>query len=309
MRVIITGGSGLIGRALTASLTQDGHEDVILSRTPRKVKDLPPNALAVGWDGETTTGWGHLVDGAGAIVNLAGENISGEGFFPTRWTDDRKQRILNSRTNPSKAIVDAIEAAEQKPEVLIQFSAVGYYGPRGDEKVDEDGAPGDDFLAQVLQEWEETTQVVEELGVRRAVVRLGVVLSTESGAALPRQMLPFKLFAGGPFGSGRQYLSWIHMQDLVSGIRYLISNKQARGVFNLTSPNPVTNAEFGKTLGKVMHRPYYLPVPGFAMRAMFGEVTTVVLDGQRVIPKHLQEIGYEFQFPGLEDALRDTLSK
>jgi uncharacterized protein (TIGR01777 family) len=309
MRVIITGGSGLIGRALTAYLAQDGHEVIILSRTPRKVKDLPANALAVGWDGKTTTGWGYLVDDAGAIVNLAGENISGEGFFPTRWTEDRKQRIRASRTNPSKAILEAIEAAEHKPEVLIQFSAVGFYGPRGDEKIDEDGTPGDDFLAKVLQEWEATTQPVEEMGVRRIVARSGVVLSTESGAALPRQMLPFKLFAGGPFGSGRQYLSWIHMEDEVSGIRYLIQNKDASGVFNLTSPNPATNAEFGKTLGKVMRRPYYMPVPGFALRTMFGDVTTVVLDGQRVIPEHLQEIGFEFQFPELEPALRDTLSK
>ncbi len=308
MRVIITGGSGLIGRALTDSLAQDGHEVIILSRTPERVQNLPANARAVGWDGKTAQGWGHLASGAKAIVNLAGENLAGEGFFPTRWTEERKQRIRASRVNPGNAVLEAIDAVEERPEVLVQSSAVGYYGPLGDEKVDEGSQAGNDFLANYCQEWEETTQAAEEIGVRRVVIRSGVVLSTESGA-LPRMMLPFKLFAGGPFGNGRQYISWVHLDDEVAAIRFLIENKQARGAFNLTAPNPSTNAEFGKTLGKVMHRPYYMPVPGFALRAMFGEVTTVVLDGQRVIPTRLQEMGFEFQFPNLEPALRDTLSK
>ncbi len=307
MRVLISGGNGLIGRALTAHLVTENYEVVILSRTPGKVSGLPENARVVKWDGMTTRGWGHLVNGSHAIVNLAGENIAGEGFFPTRWTTERKKRIRASRTDPGQAIIEAIMAAQKKPEVLVQSSAIGYYGTLNDQKVDESAPVGNDFLAKFCKEWEATTAYAEKIGVRRVITRSGIVLSKENGA-LPRMMLPFKLFAGGPFGSGQQYVSWIHLDDEVAAIRFLIEHPETSGVYNLTSPTPRTNADFGRTLAKVMKRPYYLPVPGFALKAAFGKVTTVVLDGQRVIPTRLQESGFNFQFPELEPALQDTLT-
>jgi uncharacterized protein (TIGR01777 family) len=205
-------------------------------------------------------------------------------------------------------VTQAVEKASRKPGVIVQSSAVGYYGPdHGDALLDESTAPADDFLGGVAVEWEASTAAVERAGVRRAIVRSGVVLSTEDGA-LPRILLPFKLFAGGPFGSGRQWMSWIHLADEVRAIRFLIETEAASGPFNLTAPNPVTNADFGRTIGRVMRRPYFMPVPDFAMRAAFGEVATTVLDGQRVVPRRLQELGFEFRFPEAEAALRDLLS-
>ncbi|MCJ7659907.1 MAG: TIGR01777 family oxidoreductase [Anaerolineales bacterium] len=308
MRIIITGGSGLIGLALTRSFVKDEHDVILLSRNPKRVSELPSGARVVQWDGATADGWSELVEGADAIINLAGENIAGEGFFPDRWTEERKRRIRTSRLNAGKAVTHAIQTAEHKPGVVVQASAIGYYGPSEDLVVTEDNPPGDDFMAEVCQDWENSTAGVEELGVRRVVTRGSIALSSEGGA-FTRLLFPFKLYAGGPLGSGEQYISWIHMADQVGAIRYLIDNQAARGVFNLSSPNPVTNKEFAQTIGKVMRRPSFIPVPEFAFRTMFGEVSTVVVDGQRVHPKRLQEIGYQFKFPELEPAVRETLGK
>ncbi len=306
MRLIVTGGTGLIGRALVASLASDGHEVIVLSRNPGRKFDFPSGVTVQGWDAKTTHGWGHLVEGIDAVVNLAGESLAGEGFFPRRWTAARRKRIRDSRLNAGEAIAQAVEAAAHKPEVIVQAAAIGYYGPRGDEALTEEDSPAQDFLAQLCVDWEHSTARVEEMGVRRAVIRSGLVLSMDGGA-FPRMLLPYKLFAGGPFGHGRQVNSWIHMADEVAAIRFLIEYKEARGAFNLTAPSPVSNRAFGKTLGKVIRRPSYMPVPGFAMKLMFGEVSTVVLDGQRVLPKGLQGLGFTFQFPELEGALRDLL--
>lgn len=307
MRVIITGGTGLIGRALTEDLIQAGHEIVILSRNPDRATGLPAGVRVERWDAQTAEGWGHLADGAGAIVNLAGENIGGKGFMPDRWTEERKRRIRESRLRAGQAVVAAVDAATEKPEVVIQSSAIGYYGPRGSEIVTEDSEAGDDFLAQLCVDWEAFTVAVESMGVRRAVIRTGIVLSTKSGA-LPRMLLPYKLFVGGPFGDGQQYMSWIHIADEAAAIRFLIENQDASGPFNLTAPNPVTNAEFGEAMGRTLNRPSWMPVPGFTMRTLFGEVSTVVLDGQRVLPERLQSLGFTFQFPEVEATLKDVLS-
>jgi uncharacterized protein (TIGR01777 family) len=190
--------------------------------------------------------------------------------------------------------------------VLIQASAIGYYGSSGDQVVEENTPPGDDFMARICQEWENSSAQVVELGVRRVVTRGSIALSAEGGA-FTRLMFPFKLFVGGPLGSGNQYISWIHMADQVGAIRFLMDNSQANGVYNLSAPNPVTNRKFAKTMGKVMGRPSLVPIPEFIFRTMFGEVSTVVVDGQRVLPKRLLELGYQFQFPQLEPAIRDTL--
>lgn len=305
-RVIITGGSGLIGRALTAGLAEDGYEVIILSRSPREVQGLPPGARATGWDTRTADGWAELADGATALVNLAGASLAGEGFFPTRWTDERKRTIRNSRLASGSAVVDAVRRADNKPGVVIQSSAIGYYGPRDDEIVTEEDRAGDDFLAKLCVDWEDSTADVEDHGVRRAIIRTGLVLSTQEGS-LPRVMLPYKLFVGGPFGNGKQWWSWIHLHDELRAIRFLIDTAGAEGPFNLTSPNPQTNAAFGRTLARVLGRPHLIPVPGFAMRALFGEVASVILEGQRVVPQRLLELGFVFEYPQLEAALQHLI--
>ena len=302
MKIIITGGTGLIGQALAEDLAKDGHEVIILSRNPKPTTGAPVDIRLEKWDGRTAQGWGKLANGADAIVNLAGENLSAG-----RWTARRKQAILDSRTHPSAAVVQAVQQAANKPGVVIQSSAVGYYGPGDAEGIREDTPPAHDFLAQICQAWEASTQPVEALGVRRVVARSGVVLSTRSGA-LPRMLLPFKLFAGGPLGSGRQWLSWVHLEDEVRALRFLIENPQAQGVYNI-SAQPLTNRQFAQTIGKVMHRPAFFTVPAFIIRLMFGEMSMVVLDGQHVSSQRLVDAGFKYRFPEAEGALKNLLKR
>lgn len=301
MRTIITGGTGLIGRALAANLAADGHQVLLLSRNPGRATDLPKGVTAERWDARTAEGWGHLADGAHAIINLAGESI-GAG----RWTAERKRRIRDSRANAGQAVVQAVQAAQNKPDVVIQSSGVGIYGPRGDEEITEQTSPGGDFLSRTAVEWEASTAPVDEMGVRRPIIRSGVVFGNQA-MAFRRMVLPFKLFVGGPIGGGRQWLPWVHVADEVGAIRFLMAHPEATGPFNLTSPETVTNAGFGRTLGRVLRRPSFLPLPGFAMRLAFGEMSTVLLDGQRAVPRRLLDLGFNFRFPKLEDALRDLL--
>ncbi|PJF39956.1 MAG: TIGR01777 family protein [Chloroflexi bacterium] len=308
MRVIISGGTGVIGRVLVRDLAAEGHEVIVLSRDPDAVSDFPEQVRVEKWDAHSTDGWGHLVDGAGAVVNLAGESISGGALLPKRWTDARKQRIRDSRVNAGKAIVLAVEAAQHKPGVVIQASAVGYYGSRGDEQLSEDANAGHDFLAKTTAEWEQSTEALDTMGVRRCVIRIGVVLTTKGGA-LPSMMLPFKLFVGGPLGHGKQWVPWIHIDDVSGAIRYLIENEDTSGIYNLTAPNPLQNRDFAKQLGAAMRRPSFVPMPSFVFKTMFGEVATIVLDGQRAVPQRLQEANYEFKFPDAQSALNHLLKQ
>ncbi|MBI5668708.1 MAG: TIGR01777 family protein [Chloroflexi bacterium] len=308
MRVIITGGTGLIGRPLAADLVQHGYEVIVLSRNPERATGLPPGVRVERWDARSAAGWGQLADGAQAIINLAGENIGGNRFLPDRWTPERKQRILESRQNAGKAVVEAVAQARIKPEVVIQMSGVDYYPPDNTRRMTEDSPGASTFLGNVVKEWEASTAPVEAMGVRRCVLRTGVVL-TKAGGVLPRLALPYKLFVGGPIGSGKQPLPWVALDDVLAAIRFMIETPGARGVYNLVAPEQVTNAEFGQVLGRVLGRPSLLPAPAFAFRLAFGEVAALVLEGRFVQPKRVQEAGFQFQYPTLEAALRHLYSK
>jgi len=302
MRVVIVGGSGLIGRNLSARLIGYGHEVVILSRHPEKTAKIITGAVVERWDGRTVVGWGRHLEGAHAVVNLAGENIA-----ESRWTAERKGLIRESRLNAGRAMVEAIEAASRKPLVLVQASGVGYYGDRGDELLTESSEAGKDFLARLAVEWEAGTAAVEAMGVRRVVIRTGVVLSTEGGA-LPHMMLPFRYFMGGKMGGGRQWFPWIHMTDEVDAILFLIDRGDAEGVFNLTAPNPVRNSDFGRILGRQLGKPSLLPIPSFLLRLVFGEMADVLLVSERAVPERLTRSGYVFRFTDAACAVDDLLS-
>jgi uncharacterized protein (TIGR01777 family) len=308
MRILITGGTGLIGAPLSQQLAASGHEVIVLSRSPEK-HTLPAGVTAVAWDGRTANGWGHLADGAGAIINLAGESIGGSGFPPPRWTTTRKQRILQSRLDAGQAVVAAVQAATQKPAVVIQASGVDYYGHvPGDVIVTETSPKGSGFLSDVTEKWEASTAVVETLGVRRVVLRTGIVLSLDGGA-LPQTMLPYKFFAGGPLGNGRQWWPWIHLADEVRAIQFLLEDETAAGIFNVCAPHPLPQKEFGRILGQVMSRPSVIPAPAFALKLALGEIAAIVLDGRHALPARLQESGFTFRFPQLPEALLDLLNQ
>lgn len=309
MRIIVTGGTGMIGRPLTAALSAAGHEVIVLSRSPGTKSGMPAGVRLHKWDAKTAEGWVDLLNADTVIINLAGENLAGSSFLPQRWTDQRKERLERSRINTGRAVAAAVDAAPEKPRAVLQSSGVGYYGSdKSSDVKDESAPPGDDFLARLCVEWEQSSAGVTAHGVRHVILRTGLVLSSEDGS-LPRLLLPYQLFVGGPFGSGRQYWSWIHLEDTVRAIHFLAESGDATGPYNLTAPNPLPNREFGKALGSAMGRPSLIPVPGFALRLVVGEVATVVLDGQRAIPAALDDAGFQFSFPRAEPALRDLLAR
>jgi uncharacterized protein len=313
MRVIITGGTGFIGRQLAEELLTNGYEVVALSRNPDTANGLPDSVRIERWDARTSVGWGSLADGVGVdggvtIVNLAGENLAGEGFLPSRWTDERKARLRDSRINAGKAVVEAVEQAAVKPRVVIQSSGIGHYGSRDDKVLTEEDPAGNDFLARLTVDWEASTARVTTFGVRHVSIRSAVVLSLEEGA-LKRLILPFRLFVGGPMGSGKQGFPWIHPADEVGAIRFLIEHEAANGPYNLVAPEALTFAQFGVKLARVLGRPYWLPLPAFALRAALGEVSSTVLEGQLAQPKKLLDMGYKFKFPSADAALRDVIGR
>ncbi len=306
MRVIITGGTGLIGGALAKSLAADRHEVIVLSRNPG-AHQLPDGVKGAQWDGKTAVSWGHLADGADAIINLAGENLAGNGLLPARWTAERKRRILQSRLDAGSAVVAAVTAVARKPRVVIQSSGIDYYGARADEFITEASPAGKDgFLANVTVDWEASTAAVTAQGVRQIIIRTGVVFSA-AGGPFKTLVLPFKFFAGGPLGSGRQWMSWIHLEDEVRAIRFLLEQETAVGPYNLCAPQPLTNRDMAKTIGQVMGRPSFIPAPAFALRLLLGEVAGVVLDGRRALPQRLQEMGFEFRYPDAQTAVQNLL--
>jgi uncharacterized protein len=300
MKIILAGGTGLIGRELAAALLADGYQVWVLSRNPQAAS-LPAGAQAAAWDARSSAGWGSLVEEADAIFNLAGENLGAR-----LWTPAHKQKVLSSRANAGQAVIQALAAAKHRPGVLVQASAIGYYGASDDRILDEDSPAGKDWQSKVVLDWEASTQAAEALGLRRVVVRTGLVL-TQKGGVLPKLLLPFRLLAGGPLGSGKQYYSWIAMQDEIRALLFLLKNDRAAGAYNLTAPNPLTQADFGRVVGQVLRRPYWFPTPAFALRLVLGEMSTLVVDGQRVIPRRLVEAGFKFNYEQLQPALRASL--
>ncbi len=298
MRIVIIGGLGLIGRAVSRAAKKKGHEVTLLTRRRELVGINHANIEIKHWDGADSQALCSLIDQTDAIINLAGESI-GKG----RWTEKRKRVLLESRLVPARALVKALQDCKQPPRTLVQASAIGIYGIGEDTKT-EDSTAGSDYLARFALEWEASTSAVEEMGIRRVVIRTGIVLDKKQGV-LPQLMLPFKLMAGGKVGSGRQILSWIHIEDEAGAILYLLEKATCKGVYNLTAPYPFSNSEFGKILAKVIRRPYWLPIPGFVLNMLLGEMSTLVLDGQRVVPKRLEEEGYAFMHPDLEETLID----
>jgi hypothetical protein len=256
-----------------------------------------PNKKWITWNPESGGAWEQAVEGADGIINLAGEPIAGK-----RWTHPQKERIRSSRINATRALVRVIHSAKQKPKFLLNGSAIGYYGPHGDETLTEETRPGDDFLSRVCIDWEEEAKKAESDGLRVIRLRTGVVLG-KGGGALAKMVPPFKLFAGGPLGSGKQWMSWIHIEDEVGLIQFLLENHDAHGAFNATAPNPVTMKEFCKTLGTVLNRPSWAPMPAFALRLLLGEMAEMLLTGQRVLPEKAQKMGYAFKYPNLLNAL------
>lgn len=303
-RIIISGATGFIGKALCQQLVQEGYDVVALSRNPDKGSALFGELVKViQWDAQSTDGWSDIADGAYAIINLAGENLASG-----RWTQERKQRIIQSRLNAGKAVLEAVERATNKPQVIIQASAIGYYGARDDEILDESSSPGFGFLAGLAKQWEKSTQEVDSFGVRHIIIRSGIVLGRNEGF-LSRVLLPFRLFFGGHLGSGKQWLSWIHIDDEVNAICFLLENESLQGVFNLTAPNPLTSKDFFHVLGKVMKRPSWLPVPSFLLSLLLGGMANeLILSGQRIMPTRLLESGYEFLHTNAESALEEILN-
>ncbi|HEY4644291.1 MAG TPA: TIGR01777 family oxidoreductase [Bacteroidota bacterium] len=301
MRILLAGGTGFIGRKLYGALTGDGHSVTVLSRsdsTARRI--LGQKAAVVEWDGKSLVGLRPSVDGLDAIVNLSGESIAGR-----RWSSRQKERLLSSRLEPTRAIVKAIGQSDKKPALLINQSAVGYYGNTGDAEITEDHLPGSDFLATLCQKWEAEAKDAEEYGVRVVRLRTGIVLGRDGGA-LERMLVPFRLFVGGPIGSGKQWTSWIHLDDVIGVIRFALTNAKVEGPVNCTAPEALTNLRFSKTLGRILRRPSWAPVPAFVLKVLFGEMAeAVLLGGQRVVPGKLMQLGYEFRFPRLQEAFED----
>jgi uncharacterized protein (TIGR01777 family) len=303
MRVLVTGASGFLGSRVCDALLARGDEVIGLSRDPERARGANPTVGWHAWNAAVERPPASALEGVDVVVNLIGEPID------QRWTDEAKRRIRDSRERATKNLVDALSAADPRPRALVSQSAVGYYGDRGDAMVDESTPPGTGFDSGICASWEAAAQAAEDIGLRVAVIRTGLVLDPENGL-LKQLLLPFKLGLGGPIAGGRQYMPWIHVDDWTRLAVWVVDGEDRGGAYNGTAPNPVTNAEFSKTLGRVLGRPAVLPVPKLAMKARFGsELGEVVTGGQRVVPRRALDGGFEFAYPELEPALRNLLGR
>jgi uncharacterized protein (TIGR01777 family) len=297
MRILITGASGLIGKALQRSFEEKGWEMLLASRNE------PKDDTHIKWTVEDSFSQPERLEGIDAVVHLAGESVNG-----FRWTDEKKKAIRESRVAGTRNVVDAISRLNDKPKVFVAASAIGYYGERGDEELTESSAPGTGFLPDVCKEWEAESRRAEDAGIRTVILRTGIVLSKDGGA-LGTMLTPFKLGIGGVVGSGKQWMSWISLEDQVAIINFVIENENIHGAVNAASPNPVRNEEFTKTLGEVLYRPTLLPLPEFAVSMIFGEMgDALLLASTRVLPKRLLDAGFEFKYPELKAAVENAVS-
>jgi len=298
MRIAVTGATGLVGSALSERLLKEGNEVLVVTRR----RDLSSPLTVVLWDPERGELDTSALEGIDAVVHLAGETIA------ERWTQAKKERIRASRVEGTRLLVDGLKTLSKPPSVLVSSSALGFYGNRGDEELDESAPPGTGYLPEICQAWEAEAARAGEIGVRVASLRSGIALSTKGGA-LAKMLLPFKLGLGGPLGSGTQWMSWIHIDDVVGGYHFALHQAELSGVVNLTAPKPARNAEFTKALGRALGRPAFLPAPGFALKLLLGEMAQdLLLDGQKVLPRRLESAGYKFQHPDLDEALADVIS-
>jgi len=297
MKILISGSHGLVGTALIKSLEADGH-DIF-----RLVRHYPHSPSEIEWSPDRYSIALSLIEGFDAVVHLAGESIA-EG----RWTDEKKKRIRESRVKGTRLLGDALANLTQQPKVMISASAIGYYGDRGEESLTEASSPGDDFLSDVCVEWEKATDLAKEKGIRTVNSRFGIILDKDGGA-LRKMLTPFRMGIGGRIGDGKQWMSWIALDDVVAGIKFSLTNDSLRGPVNFVAPNPVRNAEFTKTLGRVLSRPTIFPIPAFGVRLVFGEMAdALLLSSQKVHPNHLMEANYQFQYSQLDEALKHTIS-
>lgn len=298
MRILITGASGLIGTALRKSFEEKGYEMLLASRSePKSERDIQWNADAGFADEDLLR-----LEGLDAVIHLAGESISA-----LRWTDEKKKAIRDSRVHGTRTMIEAFARLEKKPKVFISASAIGFYGDRGDEEMTETSSVGDTFLSEVSKEWESESRRAEDMGIRTVLLRNGIVLSKDGGA-LATMMTPFKLGVGGVVGSGKQWMSWVSLDDAVGIVNYALENENLRGAVNVVSPNPVTNEEFTKTLGEVLYRPTFLPLPEFAVNLVFGEMgDALLIDSTRVVPKRLLDSGFKFRYPEIKSALENAV--
>ncbi|MFT3765538.1 MAG: TIGR01777 family oxidoreductase [Minicystis sp.] len=304
-KVVITGGSGFVGRRLVEELIGRGDQVTVLTRDPsRAQRQLAAGARSAAWTPEREGAWTDELEGADAVVHLAGETVA------QRWTPDARRRIVASRVDSTRVLVEAIGRRAQKPSVLVSASAVGFYGARPPaEELDETSAPGEGFLADVVQRWEAAAQEATKHGVRSVQLRIGVVLG-EGGGAVEKMIPPFRFFIGGPIGDGKQVMPWIHRDDVVGLTLFAIDDARVEGPINAVAPHPATGAEVAKAIGRVLHRPSWLPAPSFAVKlVMGGEAASVVLTGQRVLPKRALALGYQFRQAELEPALASILDK
>jgi uncharacterized protein (TIGR01777 family) len=306
MRVFVTGGTGLVGSRLVRRLQERGDQVALLTRRPAVARAKFGSACNVVEGDPTQAGaWMDSIAECDAVINLAGENI-----FARRWSEEFKALLRDSRIKGTDNVVQALARKplgnDGQPKVLVNASAIGYYGPHADEEITEDSPAGNDFLANLCVDWEKAARAAEPLDIRVALVRVGVVLDREGGA-LAKMLTPFKMFAGGPVGSGRQWVAWVHQEDLIGILLLPLDNRTACGPLNGTAPAPVTNKEFGHALGRALCRPSFMPTPGFALRLMLGEVAEIITTGQRVLPKRPQALGYQFKFPHIDAALADVL--
>jgi uncharacterized protein len=302
MKILITGGTGFIGTQLTARLIRDGHQVTVLTRSGKGSEKGSPGITCLQGDPTRKGPWQDAIRDHDAVINLAGASIF------SKWTEEHKKAIRESRVNTTRNIVEGIKPSPGKSFTVFSASAVGYYGFCGDEELDENAPPGNDFLARIAMEWEGEGLKAGEKGARVVITRFGIVMGEKGGAL--GQMIPlFKRFVGGPIGSGRQWFSWIHIKDLAEAFVFLLKHPEISGPVNLCSPNPIRNKDLAKALGRALHRPSFLPAPGFMIKLVLGEFGSVILEGQRVVPRRLLENGFVFQYPNIDKALQNIVSQ